>query len=670
MGGIPLWRARYGLSRFNTIRPSLQLALLLAACFAGPAAVDAQTVTLTRIDARPPGHPLDSGMEPDPLFSPTNNKCGATLFRIPQWVPDSEKTHPDAKYYLYWSAHTGEVISMAWSDSLTGVWRRFNHKDSPDRAWGTEADYSGAQTPREGVMNIPKKEETFLAEGFSLTDKSHYVDVIADDINKRVIMYFHVGNTRWKNGYQMVATSKYGLNFNPVSIGGEQGHGVRQVLISQWYARYFEVEGEARGQIVSRMFSFVNGGGLYAAPIFTSAGEAASHANADDEGGYWNPSWPGDPVPIDPDEPNKKPYWWEHYPSWSDVNPLTGTVKAPELVPAETKQIVRQHNHGPRHFGVYHSNELDRDKIFVFYTCRRDMPESIVYVILDLEGLTEEERLDPKNWKRVSDVERVLMKPQLVWEGVEKPFQASASGGANNGNQFRDPDVFEDIDGKIYVVYNGNAESGIGIGELTFGPEPAEASLRITSPYKGCTYLIGTQRYIGWRSTGAVEKVDIEYSSNGTDWVAIASGVDNKEHYLWEVPDTPTHNAHIRIKETDGDTMAQNGPFMIVQEKSLYINRPSPGMRVAAGSRFGMTWISVGDIPKVDLEYTLDGKNWIVLAEGLNNKKSYLVKVGNDYIGGWEVPDVNTDRARLRIRETGGNIVHESESFSIVKKTN
>ena len=550
------------------------LTMLVFMCL--PALAAAQTATLTRIDARPEGHRLDSRVESDPILGDKllasfgafgRNKNGPSVIRVPAWLPDSEKTHPDAVYYMYYADHGGRDIRLAWSASITGEWHLFNRGNEPDRAWGVDGDYSGAQTPGNGVLDlnaVGTDDVVPVREHFGLRSHIASPDVHVDDVNRRIVMYFHgpVGpkGSGLPGTATFVATSKYGLNFNMPHEGGEKGHGVRNVLIAGQYLKTFEVEGEENGKKVNKTFGLVNGAGLWVAPTFTSAGEAASHANADEKGGFWNPSWVGNPTPR---ADRKRPYWWTVYKEDTEANPYHGTVKAPELVPPENLHIVRKHNQGPRHFAIYHSPRRDRNKIYVFYTARRDLPESIVYTTFDLTGLSETERLDPALWKRTGHVERVLLKPEMVWEGAERPYVPSLSGGANEGHQLRDPDVFEDVDGKLYMFYCGDAEGAIGVAELTFAEEPKEKSLRVTSPSEGYACLIGIERNIGWISTGNIHRVELEYTVNGTDWIQIARGVQNKHYYRWTIPDTPSKAAWIRVRETGGTIVAKNGPFRI-----------------------------------------------------------------------------------------------------------
>jgi hypothetical protein len=487
--------------------------------------------------------------------------------------------------------------------------------------------------------------------------------VVVDNDNERIILYFHgpmhkiIGLSGTGN---FVATSQWGLNFNLRAEGGEKNQGPRNVLVAAQYVKTFEVEGKDNGEKLMRTFAFVNGASLWAAPIRTSSGSIASHANADEKGGYFTPPWSGDPTPVEhpnPSKPGAKPYLWTEYESWTDANPFNGVVKAPELVPPENKHINRQKNEDPRHFAIHHDPVNDRDKVYVMYTSRHDLPESIVMIVLDLAGLTETERLDPSLWKRVSDLEQVVLKPELVWEGVaDYKYSHSASGGGH-GYQFRDPDIFQDKDGKIYIFYCGKGEGAIGVAEVTFAPESTEKSLSITSPFRGYTCLIGKKRNIGWETTGDITSVDIEYTVDGKNWIEIATGVKNTHYYTWTIPNTPSDITRVRITETGGDLVAVSDPFFIAAEKTLFMVRPTAGGSVLAGSEYGLNWASVGDISQVDLKYTLDGNKWITIAKSVPNPGPFV----------WTVPNIKANNVRIRIKETNGSVQSISDPFDIVR---
>lgn len=83
------------------------------------------------------------------------NINGPSLIRVPAWLPN-----PLGRYYLYFAHHQGEFIRLAYADDLAGPWQVY----SP----GT---LQLEQTPCHGHIASP--------------------DVHVDEVNRRIIMYYH-----------------------------------------------------------------------------------------------------------------------------------------------------------------------------------------------------------------------------------------------------------------------------------------------------------------------------------------------------------------------------------------------------------------------------------------------------------------------------------------------
>jgi len=105
-----------------------------------------------------------------------------------------------------------------------------------------------------------------------------------------------------------------------------------------------------------------------------------------------------------------------------------------------------------RHVGLL----LENFDLFVFYTEVGDTPERIKYTKIDLSS---------EDWK--AETPRELLRPELEWEGgnlKEKPSLRAEI--AEPANQLRDPDIFKDEDGNVYLLYSGGGEQAIGIAKL------------------------------------------------------------------------------------------------------------------------------------------------------------------------------------------------------------
>lgn len=59
-----------------------------------------------------------------------------------------------------------------------------------------------------------------------------------------------------------------------------------------------------------------------------------------------------------------------------------------------------------------------------------------------------------------------ILKPETEWEGADRPGKPSKGGAQTNVRQLRDPFVFEDRDGSLYLFYSGKGEEGIGVAKL------------------------------------------------------------------------------------------------------------------------------------------------------------------------------------------------------------
>jgi hypothetical protein len=100
------------------------------------------------------------------------------------------------------------------------------------------------------------------------------------------------------------------------------------------------------------------------------------------------------------------------------------------------------------------------DTMQVFYSRRADTPERILMSTIDLSAG------DYNLWDSTYPPEEILQ-AEPGWEGGQFPPDSSSGGSApENVNQLRDPYVFEDIDGRLYLSYCGRGEDAIGIARL------------------------------------------------------------------------------------------------------------------------------------------------------------------------------------------------------------
>lgn len=453
-----------------------------ASTFFGIVSLNAQTFDATRIDGRPVGHVHDTGKS-DPIIdvntfadvgltnSDRDNINGPSLIRLPDWLADENRIHPNANYYLYFAHHSGKYIRMAWASDLTGSWSLFNVGSATDRAWGINGNNTGEQTGGTGVLDL----STVLSFGSAGIGVSNHVaspDVFVDNVNERFVMYFHAPRNGFGPAGQQtyVTTSSNGLNFNDPAEYGQPGQGPRDVMPTGGYLRSFDVS--------DGTFAYSNMGELWRAPLLNTAGQVNTLANADSPGGLWT---------VSASHNHGTRNWWDLIPDRD--NPIRALYNGQET--------------DPRHFGIYTRSHIDPadEHVYLFYSARNDSPESIFLTVVD----TANSSINPANWTPIG--QRIVLKPSLDWEGADLPIGLSANGSSVDVHELRDPAIFQDTmgtadpsDDKLYLLYTGKGEEAIGLAELTFKP-----SIANTEAPQGDLFL-----------DTSVEGISIDYDGNGS----------------------------------------------------------------------------------------------------------------------------------------------------------
>jgi hypothetical protein len=96
--------------------------------------------------------------------------------------------------------------------------------------------------------------------------------------------------------------------------------------------------------------------------------------------------------------------------------------------------------------------------LHIFWSNAGDAPEQILHSQVNLVE-------DWNEWK-ASRPQPVLI-PKMAWEGAELPARPSLRGELNTAvNELRDPAVFRDSDGSLWLLYTGGGEQAIGLARL------------------------------------------------------------------------------------------------------------------------------------------------------------------------------------------------------------
>lgn len=201
--------------------------------------------------------------------------------------------------------------------------------------------------------------------------------------------------------------------------------------------------------------------------------------------------------------------------------------------------------------------------------------------------------------------------------------------------------------------------------EVTGGGSAAP-TLTVTQPDGGENLAAGSTFTIKWKSTGAIDNVKIEFSADdGANWSTVTSNTTNDGRFDWQVPDTPSSFALIRISDASGGVPSDvsDASFAIVQEFSLTVTAPNGNESWGIGSVQKVKWSSVGiDNANLKIEYSIDGGgSWLTVVNSTSNDGSYS----------WTIPDTPSPDCLVRVSETtSGGLSDVSDGvFSIVEVT-
>jgi hypothetical protein len=181
--------------------------------------------------------------------------------------------------------------------------------------------------------------------------------------------------------------------------------------------------------------------------------------------------------------------------------------------------------------------------------------------------------------------------------------------------------------------------------------------ITVTRPVAGEVIAGGTQDFqINWTGTGLTMLKTFALSvDGGKTWVAIGTQSSNAFTYFWNVPDTSTISAIIRITDSNGIT-GMSGIFTIQSAKIIVVVNPARGVVIASGlQNYQITWTGTGLTAPETLQLSLNGgETWSTIG----------TTTGNVFTYSWNVPNDTSTDAIIRITDADG-ITGESGIFSI-----
>lgn len=229
---------------------------------------------------------------------------------------------------------------------------------------------------------------------------------------------------------------------------------------------------------------------------------------------------------------------------------------------------------------------------------------------------------------------------RIVFIGDSSPCD---DGSANSGNSSI-YDGWGEVAGDSLLCLNGTMWA-------TRAGDTAAPAVTVGSPNGAEVWACGSAHSITWSASDnvAVTAVKIETSTNnGSTWTTLATGLANSGSYGWNVPNTPSTQALVRVTASDavpnsaGDT--SNAAFTIADQTppTATLLAPDGGETWAAGSLHTIVWSAADNIGVADVDlFASDdgGASWTLIAGGEANDGAYS----------WLVPAAATVDARVRV---------------------
>ena len=214
---------------------------------------------------------------------------------------------------------------------------------------------------------------------------------------------------------------------------------------------------------------------------------------------------------------------------------------------------------------------------------------------------------------------------------------------------------------RITDANNLIGKSGVFIISST---KPKPGTIVVLTPTPAEVVNAKMQNYqITWNGTGIASQKTFSYSlDGGLTWTTIGTMTADVFTYSWNVPDTASSNAMIRIIDANGAT-GKSGIFIIKSSKpnpgTLVVVRPAAGEIIVGGTQnYQIVWTGSNIAAMKTLEYSIDGgATWNFISVIIGDQMTYNWSI---------VPNVATTQALIRVTDANG-VTGTSGLFTITK---
>jgi hypothetical protein len=208
---------------------------------------------------------------------------------------------------------------------------------------------------------------------------------------------------------------------------------------------------------------------------------------------------------------------------------------------------------------------------------------------------------------------------------------------------------------RINMGYLGDTDNA----ELSWTPSP-EATITILTPAAGETQEAGSVLAVTWVSSGEVDFVKLEYSTNNfVSAETIVASTENIDFYDWTLPEIESSTIRVRVSKATDPAICGTSEAFLTFIPTFTIVSPEAGASWEAGTTKNITWTnSVVTTLRVTIECSLDNfATTTTISADAANTGSYA----------WLVPSTTSSNVRVRISsDTVPRHCGTSEPFSIL----
>lgn len=182
--------------------------------------------------------------------------------------------------------------------------------------------------------------------------------------------------------------------------------------------------------------------------------------------------------------------------------------------------------------------------------------------------------------------------------------------------------------------------------------------LKLSVPAGGEQWVVGSKNEIRWDATGSMPLVKLEYSKDKfvRHRALIAESAPNTETFEWQIPDDISNNVWVRVSDFNDQRVHSISEFPFQVSGNLYLQKPSGGEIWTVRDDVQISWDSVGSISRVRLEYSVDDFfNSVPMTGAFENEGTYT----------WSVPDVITDRLKIRLVDASNSAVFSTSRMPV-----